>query len=77
MRRKSNTAFVKQLMEFSPYGALAQLFIIDAITKHAELMSQMDADAAEKSGNWGLISPHAWKAVATDIKRQLDERPTK
>lgn len=28
---KTNTEFVRELMEYNPCGALAQLFIIDAI----------------------------------------------
>lgn len=36
-RPKDNAALVKQMMTFSPHGALPQMFIIDAITKQAEV----------------------------------------
>jgi stalled ribosome rescue protein Dom34 len=41
-RRKpeTNVQLVKRLMEFSKYGALSQLFIIDALLKQSEAVSR-------------------------------------
>ncbi len=68
MKRKTNVQVVKQIMEFSNYGPIAQLFVMDALSKFAEKVSK--ADPAEV-GN-GLISGEAWVGVAKEIKQTLD-----
>lgn len=62
---QSNTEFVAELMEFSRYGALSQLFVIEAIRRYAEEVAK--AEPVDS----GLISGVAWKAVAEDIQTQL------
>lgn len=68
-KRKTNVQLVKQMMEFSPHGALAQLFVMQALDKYA----QMCIDATPDQLANGLIDGAAWQAVAKDIKRQMDE----
>lgn len=67
-KRMSNVELVTEIMEFSRSGALAQIFVIDAITKHAAAVSQ--AEAAEV--DHALISGHAWIQCAREIKERLD-----
>jgi len=66
----TNTEFVAELMQFSPYGALVQVFIIDAIHKHAKAVSR----AAPSEVDRPLICGEAWVGVAKDIKAKLDAR---
>ena len=70
MARKpeDNVQFIKRLMERAPTGALSQLFIIDAIAKHA------DAVAAAKPIVHGLIDGNAWKRTAEFIRDEINAR---
>jgi hypothetical protein len=68
-KRKTNIQAVKQMMEFSQYGALAQLFIMQAIAKYADACSEAEPASMDS----GFISGANWQAVAKDIKRQMDE----
>jgi len=68
---KTNVEFVTELMEFSNFGALAQLFVIDALDKWSARIK--DADLSD----WGddsFIHPDAWKGVAAEINQKLKER---
>lgn len=67
--RKTNEQIVREIMNYSSYGALSQLFVMDALIKHADKVSA--ADPASIGSN-GLISPEAWIGVAKEIKRKLD-----
>ncbi|RMX08214.1 hypothetical protein D8I35_03630 [Corticibacter populi] len=63
----TNVEFVTELMEFSPYGALAQMFIIDAIAKHAKAVAQATPEKFESA----MLSGEAWIGVAKDINAKL------
>lgn len=67
-KRKTNAQVVRDLMENSKHGALAQMFVIDALTKHAEMVSEADPKLFVNS----LVHPQAWIGVATEIKQKLD-----
>lgn len=66
---KTNLELVTELMEFSPAGALAQVFIIDAIYKHAKAVAQLDP--ATMSPNH-FVSHEAWVKTAVHIKETMD-----
>jgi hypothetical protein len=69
-KRKTNTALVRGIMEHSRYGALAQMFVIDALVKHADAVAKSTpSDYPENS--W--IHPEGWIGVAKEIKTALDE----
>jgi hypothetical protein len=68
VKHKTNTAAVRDMMEYSNFGALAQLFIIDAISKHAEAVSK----ATPESVDTGLIAGAAWVGVAKEIRAKMD-----
>jgi len=72
-RRKpeTNVQLVKRLMEFSKYGALSQMFIIDAITKHAEAVAKSKVSDYSRDS---LVVPESWIGVATEIRDEFDER---
>ena len=66
---QTNVEFVTELMQFSQYGALAQLFVIDALIKHSAAVAAADNPQAFSNG---LIHGPTWVDCAKDIKRQLD-----
>ncbi|WP_017168846.1 hypothetical protein [Xanthomonas phaseoli] len=72
MCRMTNVEVVTELMEFSQYGALAQAFVMAALTKHSRAVADADpATLASMEG--GLVSPAAWQAVAREIAEKLDK----
>ena len=68
--KMSNVEFVVELMQFSRYGVLAQLFIMDAIIKYSTVVAAVDDPTPYTSA---LIDGRRWVECARDIKRQLDE----
>jgi hypothetical protein len=65
---KDNVDLVKDMMEHSQFGALAQAFIIDALTKQSNAVAKADP----ASINGGLVNPEAWVGVAKEIKAKMD-----
>lgn len=74
MKKKplTNVQKLREIMEFSNYGALAQMFIIDAIYKAADTFSKTDPNNYDRE-KWCFISPEGWVGVANEIKQKLDE----
>lgn len=65
----NNVELVTAMMEFSRFGALAQGFIIEAITRYAKLVS---TSSPEHYGQGSVVSPEAWIGVAKEIKTKMD-----
>ncbi len=65
---RTNTELVAGMMEYSSFGALSQIFIIDAIRRQAKAVAA--ATPAELGGD-ALISPQAWQRVAKDIDARM------
>ncbi len=72
-KKLTNVQAVSQIMNFSYFGALAQLFVIDALTKHADAISALTHEELQ-SDKWdnGFVSAEAWQGVAREIKAKLD-----
>ncbi|WP_459204769.1 hypothetical protein ACQVRY_10165 [Ralstonia pseudosolanacearum] len=70
---KTNIDFVCQLMDFSRFGPLAQMFVIDAVSKWSEKIAKTPIEELRKAfeGN-PLIGVEAWQGVAREIKEMLD-----
>lgn len=70
---KTNIELVCELMDFSPFGPLAQMFVIDALTKWSDKIADTPIEELRKAfeGN-PLISAEAWQGVAREIKEKLD-----
>ena len=66
----TNTAFLQSLMNHSKYGALAQLFVMDALDKWSELVAKGDPAKIDTP----LINGHAWVGVAKEIQEKMKER---
>lgn len=66
--RKTNTEFVNDLMEFSRFGALVQLFVIQAIDSFATRVAMADPAKVDSP----LIAGQAWVGVAKEVKEKLE-----
>lgn len=67
----SNVEFVAELMEYSPYGALVQVFIIEAIRFYST--SVMESEPREPNPE-SFISQEDWRGIAADISNKFIER---
>jgi hypothetical protein len=67
---ETNVEFVTRLMEFSNYGALAQIFVIEALRRWSDLVAEAEPAKVDSP----MISGHAWVGVAKEIKAKLEER---
>jgi hypothetical protein len=71
-KRKTNVQTVKAIMEFSNYGALAQVFVMEAVGQAAERVAKLKPeDLPDLAG--GFISAEAWVGVAQEIQTKLKE----
>jgi hypothetical protein len=68
---ETNVEFVTRIMEFSNYGALAQLFVLEAIRNWSDLVAKADPVNVDSP----MISGQAWVGVAREIKQKLEARP--
>ncbi|AGH85384.1 hypothetical protein [Ralstonia pseudosolanacearum] len=70
---KTNIEFVRDLMGFSRFEPLAQMFVIDALSKWSEKIAKTPIEELRKAfdGN-PLIGAEAWQGVACEIKEKLD-----
>lgn len=66
--------FVYDLMNFSKYGALSQLFVIQAIGQYAEAVAK--SPAPEPDVSIPLINPIAWHGCAQDILARWNAKYT-
>ena len=73
-RPTNNTELVASMMEFSRHGALAQMFIVNAIQQHADQVSKATPDQVGDAGGRGMlaISPESWIGVAQEIKAKME-----
>jgi hypothetical protein len=70
-KRKSNTEFLVDVMDFSRHGALMQVFILDGLAKWAEqVAASTPADYPKFTG----VHPESWIACGKELKAKLDER---
>jgi len=73
VRKATNVEFVTNLMEYGQYGPLTQIFIIDAIQRHAEHFAKMDPVKLQEA--WGenyIIDARGWIEVAKMVKEALE-----
>ncbi len=72
-QRMTNLECLTDIMEFSRYGALAQAFVMDALSKHAEHIAKLPLDELQKQlGNHPLVSACAWHGIAQEIHTKLE-----
>lgn len=69
----TNLECLTDIMKFSRYGALAQAFVMDALSKHAERIATTPLDALRvQFGAQPLVSAQAWQSVAREIHDKLE-----
>jgi hypothetical protein len=67
---KTNAEIITEIMDYSRAGALAQLFVIEAIRKYAEQVSA-NPEKVHEAMQGGFIHPDAWVETAEIIKQEL------
>jgi hypothetical protein len=70
-KKLTNIQKIKEIMEFSNYGALSQVFVMEALYREADRISKTDPSQYDK-GKWCFIDPEAWVGVAKEIKDKID-----
>ncbi|EGD05478.1 MULTISPECIES: hypothetical protein [Burkholderia cepacia complex] len=69
----TNLECLADIMTFSRYGALAQAFVTDALSQHAERVATVSLDTLQQQfGVHALISVEAWQDVAREIHTKLE-----
>jgi hypothetical protein len=66
-RPMTNIEKVTHLMTYSSYGALSQMFVMEALQKWSDIISS----ASIRDVDNGFINPEAWIAVAKEIRERL------
>ncbi|MFV0678185.1 hypothetical protein [Variovorax sp. tm] len=66
----TNVEFIVELMERSAYGALIQAFVIHGLDRYAQRVIA----AAPESLHTGLVSGHAWRGCALEVRWKLAQR---
>ncbi|KVH79418.1 hypothetical protein WJ42_06060 [Burkholderia cepacia] len=65
----TNLECLTEIMTFSRYGALAQAFVMDALSQYAERVATTPPDQLQVNP---MISARAWQGVALEIHTKLD-----
>lgn len=74
MNNQTNEEFVVELMNFSPYGALSQIFIIEAISYYSKCVIDEFSEKDLKDQRRSLIDNKAWLGVANYIETRLRKK---
>lgn len=69
-KRLTNIEIVTEIMTFSNFGALVQVFVIDALYKHSHAVAEAPPEAFAKEH---FIHPQAWQGVAREIAEKLEQ----
>lgn len=75
-KRTTNIQAVTGMMNYSQYGALAQVFIVEAIRRYATQVIENEAKLLEEMREH-MISGEAWVGVAKEINGKLDQHLAK
>lgn len=70
-KRLTNVQLVKKFMEHSKHGALAQMFVMDALHK---LVKAVAKSKPEDYGEHSVVNPEAWINCAKELQAILEER---
>jgi hypothetical protein len=67
----TNIEFVTEIMDFSRYGGIAQMFVIDALLKQSESVAKSKPEDYPKNM---IVHPESWIGVAKEISQKLKDR---
>lgn len=65
----SNEDLVHDLLNYSPYGALGQMFVMECIRKHAEKVAHCKMPPSEPDA---MFSNETWQAVAKNVHERCE-----
>ncbi|WP_186190009.1 hypothetical protein [Burkholderia gladioli] len=69
----TNIECLNDIMTYSRYGALAQAFVMDALSKHARQVATVPLDTLqEQFGAYTPVNVEAWQGVAREIHDKLE-----
>ncbi|QJW78711.1 MULTISPECIES: hypothetical protein [Burkholderia] len=69
----TNIDCLNDIMTYSRYGALAQAFVMDALSKHAHRVATISPDTLrEQFGAHTPVNVEAWQGVAREIHDKLE-----
>lgn len=72
-KQMTNVECVTDIMEFSRFGALAQAFVMDVLSKHARQVAETPIEALREAfGENPMIGADAWQGVAKEIHTKLE-----
>jgi len=69
---QSNVEIIVENCNFSKHGAMAQLFLIDAVLKVATLVAETPIEDLEKSFKNSLFTPESWQGCAKEWVKVLN-----
>ncbi len=73
---KTNVEFVTEFMEYSKHGALAQVFVIEALRVYVEkvrvIAAARRAEVLPDQDPNALISAATWEAIAEELGAKFD-----
>lgn len=75
MLSMTNIELVTNIMEFSEYGSMSQLVVMEAIESYVRNIESRGVDALVEA--WGedfLINPRRWFRTCVEIREKLDAR---
>jgi len=71
-RPMTNVEKVIHIMSYSAHGALAQMFVMEALHKWSGIISKTDPRKVDN----GFVSGEAWVGVAKEIQRAMQSNMT-
>lgn len=66
-------------MNFSPYGALSQLFVMEGLAKYCDMIIENEADLIadyESKQSDGIsvgVNVYSWIEVAKNVKKRMED----
>lgn len=66
--KMTNQEFLKWVMNFSSHGALAEVFIVEAVRFYSEKVANSPMPKDDKAS---VISPVAWHELASEINAKV------
>ena len=67
----TNEDLIKDLMNYSPYGALCQAFIMQALRDYAQHVIDNSEELLKNDNS--IVSHKAWVGTAKDIADRMDK----
>lgn len=69
----TNIECLNDIMTYSRYGALAQAFVMDALSKHARRVATVPIDTLRKQFSAHTpVNVEAWQGMAREIHDKLE-----